>query len=83
MPRSKARRGSPKISYAPGRSLPVCDGPKLGLFRDYREQIEWCEMLGSEDTDSDDSDSSTADGYVFRAVIKGKHYAVKIVSIIY
>lgn len=81
-PARKAIRGNFQVSHACGLSLPVCEGPKLGLFEDHRYRIDWYKRLGIEDADdSDNSDYNTADRYVFRAVINNKDYAIKVVSI--
>lgn len=54
--------------------LPPCDGPKLQLFEYHESPIEWLERL---DTNRD-TDAAT-EGYVFRARIRGRLYAIKVV----
>ena len=54
--------------------LPPCEGPKLQLFEYHESPIEWLERL---DTNRD-KDAAT-EGYVFRARIKGRLYAIKVV----
>lgn len=55
--------------------LPRCDGPKLGQFLHHNSRIQWLERL---DTDADRQLSTQ--GFIFRAVIEGKEYAIKVVS---
>lgn len=51
--------------------IPRCEGPKLHRFKHYNARIEWLEKLGQDES---------AHGFVFRAKIKGRDYAVKVVS---
>jgi hypothetical protein len=55
--------------------LPPCDGPKLHRFKYHNFHIKWHERLGN-----DQDDDSSADGYVFRAEINHREYAIKVVS---
>lgn len=57
------------------KELPLCEGPKLQLFRHHQLPIKWLERL---DTDRDDEEAT--EGYVFRANIQGREYAIKVVS---
>ncbi|KAK2609321.1 hypothetical protein QQS21_002102 [Conoideocrella luteorostrata] len=49
--------------------LPPCEGPALDQFIYHDAPIEWLERL-------DENDNSQ--GYVFRVLIKGKEYAIKV-----
>ncbi|KAF4461992.1 hypothetical protein FALBO_11199 [Fusarium albosuccineum] len=53
------------------KELPPCDGPKLGLFQHHGSRITWLERLNK------DEDSPT-EGYVFRARIRNREYAIKV-----
>lgn len=55
------------------QKLPPCDGPKLTIFPYHKSRIQWLERL-----DEDDAVTSS-EGYVFRALIRGREYAVKVV----
>jgi hypothetical protein len=81
MPKPSRRDG--EVRSKPNKSdpneLPPCEGPKLKLFEHHNSSIEWLERLGIDD-DEEDSSESVAEGYVFRARIAGREYAVKIVS---
>jgi hypothetical protein len=82
MPKPSQRRAGGDRSK-PGKSasneLPPCEGPKLKLFEHHDRSVEWLERLGNNEDEEDDS-TSVAEGYVFRARIAGREYAVKIVS---
>ncbi|KAH7132791.1 kinetochore Sim4 complex subunit FTA2-domain-containing protein [Dactylonectria macrodidyma] len=54
------------------KELPLCDGPKLHMFKHHASRIQWLERLGN------DLDGTPAEGYVFRAKIKNRYYAVKV-----
>ena len=54
--------------------LPPCDGPKLGLFQHHNSRIQWLQRLDEED------EGSPTQGYVFRALIRGREYAIKVAS---
>lgn len=56
------------------RQLPPCDGPKLGLFQHHNSRIQWLQRLDEEE------DGSPTQGYVFRALIRGREYAIKVAS---
>ncbi|KAI8710492.1 hypothetical protein NCS52_01566300 [Fusarium sp. LHS14.1] len=56
------------------KKLPPCDGPKLELFEHHRCRIRWLERLNKDDDDKD----SPAEGYVFRAKIRSREYAIKV-----
>ena len=57
------------------KELPLCDGPKLGLFQHHGSRIQWLERLNKDDEDED----SPTEGYVFRAKIRNREYAIKVV----
>ncbi|KAK7431589.1 hypothetical protein QQZ08_001807 [Neonectria magnoliae] len=65
MPKQRASRAIPK-------ELPLCDGPTLGLFQHHASNIQWFERLGGDD------EGTPAEGYVFRAKIRKREYAIKI-----
>ncbi|KAH7132855.1 kinetochore Sim4 complex subunit FTA2-domain-containing protein [Dactylonectria macrodidyma] len=52
--------------------LPLCDGPKLRIFAHHASRIQWRGRLGN------DLDGTPAEGYVFRAKIKNREYAIKV-----
>ncbi|KAH7304322.1 kinetochore Sim4 complex subunit FTA2-domain-containing protein [Stachybotrys elegans] len=54
------------------QELPPLEGPKLGLFKDHKSPITWLERLDI------DRDGEETEGYVFRAVIKRREYAIKV-----
>jgi hypothetical protein len=54
--------------------LPPCEGPKLNVFQHHKSRIQWLERL-----DNEDEDVTSSQGYVFRALIRGHEYAVKVV----
>ncbi|KAI1039313.1 hypothetical protein LB505_008563 [Fusarium chuoi] len=54
------------------QKLPPCDGPKLTIFPYHKSRIQWLERL-----DEDDAVTSS-EGYVFRTLIRGREYAVKV-----
>lgn len=68
------RRRQPKPKPTP-EELPPCDGSKLHLFKYHDAEIQWFERLG----DNEDRGTPT-EGYIFRASIRGREYAVKVVS---
>ncbi|KAF5653780.1 hypothetical protein FHETE_11373 [Fusarium heterosporum] len=53
--------------------LPPCEGPKLNAFRHRESRIKW---LGRHDNEEEGVTSSQ--GYVLRAIICGREYAVKV-----
>ncbi|CAH0028067.1 unnamed protein product [Clonostachys rhizophaga] len=53
------------------KELPLCPGPKLNLFRHHDSPIEWIERLG-------DYGGTPIEGYVFRARIENREYAIKV-----
>ncbi|SCO92376.1 uncharacterized protein FRV6_16504 [Fusarium oxysporum] len=53
--------------------LPPCEGPKLNVFQHHESRIQWLERL-----DNEDEDVTSSQGYVFRALIRGHEYAVKV-----
>ncbi|KAF4945631.1 hypothetical protein FSARC_14400 [Fusarium sarcochroum] len=65
MPRRKASQ-----SAVP--ELPPCEGPKLNVFEHHKSPIQWLERL------DEDEDVTSSQGYVFRALIRGREYAIKI-----
>ncbi|RBR22483.1 hypothetical protein FVER53590_28422 [Fusarium verticillioides] len=54
------------------QKLPPCDGPKLNIFPYHKSRIQWLERL------DEDDDVTSSQGYVFRALIRGREYAVKV-----
>ncbi|CAM1505186.1 Fc.00g108230.m01.CDS01 [Cosmosporella sp. VM-42] len=66
MPKRRRTKAIPK-------ELPACEGPKLRLFQHHDSHIQWLERLG----DDEDEDTPT-EGYVFRAKIKHREYAIKV-----
>lgn len=55
------------------KELPLCPGPKLNLFRHHDSPIEWIERLGA-------YGGTPMEGYVFRARIENREYAINVVS---
>ena len=74
MPGARQRSGRP---IATARGLPPCTGPKLGAFQHQNSPIKWLERL-----DEYRKDYSDVQGCVFRATIRSKEYAIKVVSYI-
>lgn len=66
---SRGKGSQPAVS-----ELPPCEGPKLNVFQHYKSRIQWLERL-----DNEDEDVTSSQGYVFRALIRGHEYAVKVV----
>ncbi|PCD21382.1 hypothetical protein AU210_016347 [Fusarium oxysporum f. sp. radicis-cucumerinum] len=56
------------------QNLPLCDGPKLTIFPYHKSPIQWLERL------DEDDDVTSSQGYVFRVLIRGRKYAVKVVK---
>lgn len=56
------------------KELPPCPGPKLHIFPHHKLPIQWIERL-----DCDRDEDSIGEGYVFRAKIGSREYAVKVV----
>ncbi|KAG7408256.1 hypothetical protein Forpe1208_v012343 [Fusarium oxysporum f. sp. rapae] len=52
--------------------LPPCDGPTLNVFLHHESRIQWLERL------DEDDDVISSQGYVFKARIGGREYAVKV-----
>ncbi|KAF4955041.1 hypothetical protein FSARC_11948 [Fusarium sarcochroum] len=50
--------------------LPLCDGPKLHMFKFHGSRIHWQERL--------DDGATSSKGHVFRAVVRGRTYAIKV-----
>lgn len=69
MPRKRPQTQASSIN-----DLPPCTGPKLHQFQHHRSPIRWMERL-----DEDGGDGSSAEAYVFRAIIRKKQYAIKVV----
>lgn len=63
-----------KRSQSTVLELPPCEGPKLNIFEHHKSKIQWLERL-----DDKDENVSSSEGYVFRARIRGREYAVKVV----
>ncbi|KAF4981719.1 hypothetical protein FZEAL_2521 [Fusarium zealandicum] len=63
-----------QIPKAIPKELPLCDGPKLGMFQHHASSIKWLERLNSDDNDMD----APTEGYVFRAKIRNRQYAIKV-----
>ena len=61
----------------PAKELPPCGGPRHGLFQHDGSRIQWLESLDEDDED-EDKDPPT-EGYVFRAKIRNREYAIKVV----
>ncbi|KAH7321024.1 kinetochore Sim4 complex subunit FTA2-domain-containing protein [Stachybotrys elegans] len=61
-----------KPSHIP-EELPPCNGPKLEQFKHHKSPIEWRERLDAH-RDNDDA----TEGFVFRAIIKRREYAIKV-----
>ncbi|KAK2591286.1 hypothetical protein QQS21_011038 [Conoideocrella luteorostrata] len=53
--------------------LPPCEGPTLGRFLHHNASIQWLERL-----DANDEGELSTHGCVFRVLIKGKEYAIKV-----
>ncbi|RSL50251.1 hypothetical protein CEP54_012019 [Fusarium duplospermum] len=68
MPRKRPQTQASSIN-----DLPPCAGPKLHQFQHHRSPIQWMERL-----DDDRGDGAGAEGYVFRAIIRKKQYAIKV-----
>ncbi|KAI6767669.1 hypothetical protein HG530_005678 [Fusarium avenaceum] len=62
-----------KRSQSTVLELPPCEGPKLNIFEHHKSKIQWLERL-----DDKDENVSSSEGYVFRARIRGREYAVKV-----
>ncbi|CAG9978720.1 unnamed protein product [Clonostachys byssicola] len=60
-----------KKNKPPPKELPLCPGPKLNLFQHHDSPIEWIERLG-------DYQGVPFEGYVFRARIRNREYAIKV-----
>ncbi|KAF4957054.1 hypothetical protein FGADI_3469 [Fusarium gaditjirri] len=54
------------------QKLPPCEGPKLNIFPYHKSRIQWLDRLDGDD------DVTSSQGYVFRALIRGREYAVKV-----
>ncbi|EXK76883.1 hypothetical protein FOQG_18388 [Fusarium oxysporum f. sp. raphani 54005] len=63
-----------KGSQSAVSELPPCEGPKLNVFQHHKSRIQWLERL-----DNEDEDVTSSQGYVFRALIRGHEYAVKVI----
>ncbi|KAI9148965.1 hypothetical protein HJFPF1_11009 [Paramyrothecium foliicola] len=50
-----------------------CKGPQLERFEHHDLKIQWLERLGD-----DEDEEAGKEGYVFRAIIGGKEYAIKV-----
>ncbi|KAM5341755.1 hypothetical protein ACJ41O_014786 [Fusarium nematophilum] len=64
------KRRSPK---AIPKELPLCEGPKLHKFQHHASRIQWLDRL-----DNDQGGGTPTEGYVFRAKIKNREYAIKV-----
>lgn len=53
------------------KKLPPCAGPKLDMFLHDESRIQWMERI--------DKDVTSSKGYVFKAHIGGRGYAIKVV----
>ncbi|KAL2678763.1 hypothetical protein Neosp_009514 [[Neocosmospora] mangrovei] len=56
------------------KELPLCDGPKLGLFQHHGSRIQWLERL-NKDAEDEDEDSPT-EGY--KQVAPGYHTLMSV-----
>lgn len=56
--------------------LPPCEGPKLTQFQYYNSTFQWLERL---DENREDDDVTSSKGYVFKARIGSREYAIKVV----
>lgn len=65
-------------STSSAKELPPCPGPKLNVFQYQSSPIKWMERL-----DDDREEGSETEGYVFRAKIRSRQYAIKVVSCIH
>ncbi|KAK2593437.1 hypothetical protein QQS21_008854 [Conoideocrella luteorostrata] len=66
-----------RLSESIPEALPLCDGPKLGLFPHHdAARIQWLERLDV----GDDGRRISSEGCVYRAVIHGREYAIKVVG---
>ncbi|KAJ0129827.1 hypothetical protein V3481_019045 [Fusarium oxysporum f. sp. vasinfectum] len=63
-----------KMSPIP-EQLPPCEGPKLKKFPYHNSTIQWLERL---DENREDDDVTSSQGYVFKARIGSREYAVKV-----
>ncbi|KAF4426167.1 hypothetical protein F53441_14135 [Fusarium austroafricanum] len=66
MPR---RQGSQSAAL----ELPPCEGPKLNIFEHHKSKIQWLGRL-----DNEDENVTSSEGYIFRARIRGREYAIKV-----
>ncbi|KAF7555028.1 hypothetical protein G7Z17_g2465 [Cylindrodendrum hubeiense] len=66
MPKKRASASSTK-------ELPPCHGPKLHVFQHQNSPIKWMERL-----DIDREEGEETEGYVFRAKIRTREYAIKV-----
>ncbi|EGU89080.1 hypothetical protein FOXB_00402 [Fusarium oxysporum f. sp. conglutinans Fo5176] len=54
------------------KKLPPCAGPKLDMFLHDESRIQWMERI--------DKDVTSSKGYVFKAHIGGRGYAIKVIQ---
>jgi hypothetical protein len=60
--------------YFSSKPLPECEGPRLAPFKDRKIKIDFVQLL----SDNEQNGQS----HVFEVSIKGKAYALKIVSLV-
>lgn len=73
LPSSSSRMPRKRRVLSFPQKLPPCDGPKLNIFPYHKSRIQWLERL------DEDDDVTSSQGFVFRALIRGREYAVKVV----
>lgn len=64
-----------KSRFPPALPPSDCDSPQLRLFPDHDSPIDWYERLGADENDPGN------EGFVFRAVICQREYAIKVVRL--
>ncbi len=62
------------VRIAFSKPLPECEGPKLVPFKDRKANVDFVRLLSDNEQDGQ--------SHVFEVSIKGKAYALKIVSLL-
>ncbi len=62
------------VRIAFSKPLPECEGPKLAPFKDRKANVDFVRLLSDNEQDGQ--------SHVFEVSIKGKAYALKIVSLL-